>query len=480
MVKKRRHVATVVIIGAGLTGLSTAYHLERQNFFDYEIYEKNDRPGGLLQSITQDGFTFDYTGHYLHINHPAFHSFLSTIANISQFDYVTRNAAIYSHEIFTAYPFQMNLHGLPANIIYDCLYGYIHRSQSRKKPQNFYEWVMKYFGKGLGNHFFFPYNSKLLAYPVKKIHPAWTGRFVPQTNLEAILRGALEKKAPQNVGYNSGFYYPKTGGIEFLIKKLTQSLSKKIITNHHTTTIDQHSKTIHFENGNKTQYQILVTTAPLNSTLASLNTSPRSTLSTVHTKLICNSVINFNLGFSSADINPYHWVYFPEKKYSFYRLGFWHNISQSLVPQKHSALYGELSYQPAQQKFSTMQKKLDQVVEETLAFLKLKPKDIATHVTLKLDHAYVIYDTWQQKNIGKILNTLEEQCIYSTGRFGHWKYSSMQEAFLDGQEAARKALASLPITPHLSVVPAKKTVIEQPHAISGQRKVAPLSEHIKE
>ena len=52
-------MAEIVILGAGLTGLSTAYQLEKQKFFDYKIFEKNSTSGGLLRSFKQDGFTFD-------------------------------------------------------------------------------------------------------------------------------------------------------------------------------------------------------------------------------------------------------------------------------------------------------------------------------------------------------------------------------------------------------------------------------------
>ncbi len=39
-------MARVVILGAGLTGLSAAYHLEQQGIFDYKIFEKNSSAGG--------------------------------------------------------------------------------------------------------------------------------------------------------------------------------------------------------------------------------------------------------------------------------------------------------------------------------------------------------------------------------------------------------------------------------------------------
>ena len=55
----------VTIIGAGLTGLSSGFHLKQEGV-DYHIYEKDASIGGLCRSIREGGFTFDYTGHLLH------------------------------------------------------------------------------------------------------------------------------------------------------------------------------------------------------------------------------------------------------------------------------------------------------------------------------------------------------------------------------------------------------------------------------
>ena len=34
-------MAKIIIIGAGLTGLSTAYHLEQAGYYDFQIFEKD-------------------------------------------------------------------------------------------------------------------------------------------------------------------------------------------------------------------------------------------------------------------------------------------------------------------------------------------------------------------------------------------------------------------------------------------------------
>ena len=52
---------TNVILGAGLAGISAAYHLTK----GYEIFEKESSIGGLCRSVTKDGFTFDYGPHIL-------------------------------------------------------------------------------------------------------------------------------------------------------------------------------------------------------------------------------------------------------------------------------------------------------------------------------------------------------------------------------------------------------------------------------
>ena len=205
-------MAKVVILGAGLTGLSTAYHLEKNKFFDFKIFERNKTPGGLCRSVKHDGFTFDYTGHLIHCNNNYFQSFLQDIFPPNSLNKITRNSYVYSHKTFTPYPFQMNLHGLPTNVIIECLCGFAKRKHYIKTPKTFHEWVLKYFGAGIGKHFHFPYNTKLLSYNLKKVSPSWIGRFIPQATIKDIFQGTFENPKTQNIGYNHIFYYPQKKG----------------------------------------------------------------------------------------------------------------------------------------------------------------------------------------------------------------------------------------------------------------------------
>ena len=161
----------IVIIGAGLTGLSAAYHLEKQGFYNYKIFEKESEPGGLCRSIHQDGFTFDYTGHLLHIGDQYFRSLIQSVVGTKNFNLIKRKSFIFSHDTYTHYPFQVNLRGLPTNIISDCIEGFINK-KNYKHPLSktiFYYWALKHFGRGMAKHFFFPYQKKIFCYDLKKL-----------------------------------------------------------------------------------------------------------------------------------------------------------------------------------------------------------------------------------------------------------------------------------------------------------------------
>jgi phytoene dehydrogenase-like protein len=54
----------VLVIGAGIAGLSSASYLQR-NGFDTEIYELHDKPGGLCAAWKRGGYSFDGCIHWL-------------------------------------------------------------------------------------------------------------------------------------------------------------------------------------------------------------------------------------------------------------------------------------------------------------------------------------------------------------------------------------------------------------------------------
>lgn len=428
-------MASVVIIGAGLTGLSTAYHLEKQGFFDYAIFEKENAIGGLCRTVEQDGFTFDFTGHLLHINDPYFHALLGSVLDFNEFNTINRQSFIYSHNTYTHYPYQINLFGLPPDVISECLLGYINRKKSKKNPKLFTQWALQEFGAGMAKHFFFPYQQKIFAYDVEKISASWTGRFVPATSLEQIIHGTFKNPASTpTVGYNAQFFYPKVGGNIWWVKKFAARIRNPIQTLHAVQTINLKTKTILFKNGHTQKFETLVSTMPLDSLLESLQEKSSTFLKRAKNKLICNAITNFNLGIARHDLSQKHWIYFPENQYPFYRIGFPHNFTHHAAPQNCSSLYGEFAHINKSQDW--INSTLTASIAATKKLFNIRDEEIMTQKIINIPHAYVIYDAWRDNNLPKLHDALKQLQVHSIGRYGEWKYSSMQEAILDGQKTA--------------------------------------------
>ncbi|MDD3730550.1 MAG: NAD(P)/FAD-dependent oxidoreductase, partial [Endomicrobiaceae bacterium] len=66
-----------IVIGGGISGLSFAYFTKKP----YILFERSNEPGGLCKSIKEDGFTFDYSGHFIHIKDPAVKNLLEKLIN---------------------------------------------------------------------------------------------------------------------------------------------------------------------------------------------------------------------------------------------------------------------------------------------------------------------------------------------------------------------------------------------------------------
>ncbi|PKM92720.1 MAG: protoporphyrinogen oxidase [Elusimicrobia bacterium HGW-Elusimicrobia-4] len=432
----------IVIIGGGITGLSVAYHLKNEK---YVLLEKEHSVGGLCKSVTdKNGFTYDYTGHLLHIKSRYVKKLVKKLLK-KNLTLKNRNSWIYSNNVFTRYPFQANLFGLPEKIIYECIEGFI-----KSKLQNsqlstlnsqlsFHDWCLKTFGNGISKYFMFPYNEKLWKIDIKKLTCDWLGNYVPQPTLQEVIKGAFTDDN-KKIGYNATFFYPKMGGIQSLIDALKKNIPK-IKTDVKISSIDISKKIVKTNNGN-IQYKNLVNTIPLPEIVKLIKSVPEN-VKKASKKLKWTSVLNINLGIKRKNISDKHWIYFPEKKFNFYRAGFYRNFSESLCPDGTSSMYIEISYPPDSRRAGRNRKiSKEKMLKKTIGELKsagvLKSSDkIISECILDIPYAYVIYDKNRKSSLETIRNYLRKNFIFSIGRFGGWQYSTMEDAILEGKEITK-------------------------------------------
>ncbi len=420
----------ILIIGSGPTGLGCGCYLKGKK--DFFIFEKEKQAGGLATSVEKDGFVFDYSGHLLHLRWNNTKDFVFKLLgeNILQ---IRRNAQIYIDGVYVNYPFQINLYNLPDYIKSRCVRDFLKTYlKPRKNTSNFKEWALQTFGSSICKYFMFPYNEKLFSYPVEKLTTNWLGNFVPRPDINMVLKGAYIGNI-KNIGYNPVFYYPRYGGIGSLTEKMYEMVKDNVLLDSEVIEVSFKNRYIRLKNGEKFFYSSLVNTIPLKKFIM-ISDAPYG-IKKVAEKLKHNNVYVLNLGIKKTDFKQ-HWIYFPHKSFPFYRLGFYTNFSKKLAPSGFDSVYIELSVMEGKGIDIEMTERDIINKLKKLAIIKSK-YDIVTKMWLEIDCAYVIYDEEREKNLSIIFDFLLKNSVYSTGRYGGWKYSFIEENIKDGFETAK-------------------------------------------
>lgn len=422
----------IIILGAGLAGLSVAYHLQKKGI-DYEIFEKEDIAGGLCRSKNIDGFTFDYSGHLLHFKYRYTYDLVRDLLNNNLIQH-KRNSWVYAFNTYIPYPFQANLFGLPPKIIKDCLLGFIQVTNNncydKKQNNNFRDWIYRTFGSGVARHFMIPYNKKFWTFSPTRLTCDWVNGLVPQPSLEDVIEGTVIRSS-KAWGYNANFWYPEKGGIQELASAFVKKIPK-INLSCLCQKIDIKNKKIIFGNGREEKFDRLISTVALPELANMIEDLPRSvTISFKKLKWI--SILNLNLGIDRQNISDKHWVYFPQKDLIFFRIGFWHNFSSYLTPPHKSSLYIELSY--SRNKPVNKNNIVSWIIKDLIKTrIILDTEEILAQDINDIKYGYPIYDRNYHPARESILKFLYQHNIISCGRFGSWRYTSMEDVILDGKK----------------------------------------------
>ena len=420
-----------LILGAGLAGLSTAYHLKG---LDYTLFEADNRIGGLCKTEVVDGFTFDYTGHFLHFKNERVKKLVLELMGESIVSH-TRKSGIFLYDVVTPYPFQLNTFGHSAEVRKECLLGLIkakyEATNTQEEVKNFQDWILKTCGEGVAKHFMFPYNKKIWTVEPKEMTVDWLSGYIPVPDIAASLDGAL--RAPsETIGYNASFYYPAVGGIEALPKAFSPYINNLRLQSK-AEWINLRNQTI-CVNNQEYNFDKLISTLPLNK-LISLIKDVDDEIGKLSRELRHNSVLTVNVGVKKENISDYHWLYFPEEKYIFYRVGFPSQISASMAPLGTSSLSVEISYTPTRPIDPKVG--VSRVIEDLkLAKILEDTDEILTTSTMNIPCAYVIYDQKRTEILSHIKAYLKRYNIHTIGRYGNWEYSAMEDAIFQGMQIA--------------------------------------------
>jgi UDP-galactopyranose mutase len=432
-----------VILGAGLAGLTASYTLRELDEPEWQMYEREERVGGHARSIEVDGYVFDFGPHILFAADPEIGDLIRELLG-TNFTAQSREAFIYhhAHGIYTRFPFQAHLYGLPPAIVLECLTGLVRaverRAQGSFEPRNYEEWMRGTFGDGISEHLMIPYARKVWTVEPQEMDFDWIERRVPTPDVERIIAGALSHDVDQ-VGATAHFWYPKRGGIEALPRALGERV-ENVQLGREVERIELGSRTVVFTDGERVAFDRLIYTLPL-SQIPSLVPGLPSRVGDACAALRYQGIYCVNLGIDRPNISDKHWVYFYEDGFPFHRLSFPANFTPHNVPPGKSSISMEIAYS------DVLPLDRETVVDRAIDALRnagvLTPDDGVELVhTQEVLPAYVIYDLRHAASVDVIRAWLGENGIVLAGRFGEWQYLNMDHAMKSGRDAARTVARS--------------------------------------
>jgi UDP-galactopyranose mutase len=471
-----RHYDTIVI-GAGPTGLSAAYHLGAGSL----LLEKNSSVGGWCRSIEDGGYTFDYAGHIMFSKDPYVHELYRKLLG-SNVHWQDREAWIYSKGVHTRYPFQGALNGLPPEVLKECIVGAIearfgrladspsnpatsacgkdvaitdccadgsfettgsgerHRTAGaiRNEPRNFEEFIYGVWGAGVAKHFAIPYNRKLWAVPLSEMETSWLGGRVPLPNLEEMIDGAL-RPVPKPVGPNARFGYPLRGGFQALMDGFLPLLAGDLELNARVAAIDVRKREVTLESGARFRYTKLISTAPLPELVRMIGADVPPPVRAATARLRHVSVRCVNLGVARQNLTDKHWIYYPEDTV-FHRVFVQGNASPHCNAPGGFALTCEITYSPTKPLPCDGEALIDRCIAECIDVGLFRADDrVAVRNQVDMPYAYVVYDHARKRSVETVREWLRAHHVILAGRYSEWEYYNSDHAFVAGRTAAEAA-----------------------------------------
>jgi UDP-galactopyranose mutase len=460
--------ARTLIVGAGPTGLSAAFHLDE----DALLLDKNSSVGGWCRSIHDQGFTFDHAGHSMFSNDPYVLSLYDMLLG-PNLHWQQRDAWVYSKRVYTRYPFQGALHGLPPKVIAECIIGAVEARfgsidaaalhaldpvddccadgtlelasgkacivARKRASQDVEEFIYQVWGRGIAEHFAIPNNKKLWTVPLDEMETSWLGGRVALPDLREIIEGALEPLA-RPMGPNARFAYPLSGGFQALMSGFLPHIKGKIEMNAEAAQLLPREHVLVMSDGRRYRYEHLISTMPLPELIKLIGSDAPADVRAASGGLRHLSVRCVNLGVARENITDKHWIYYPEETL-FHRIFVQGNASPHCNPPGGFGLSCEISYSPCKPLPLDGQALIDRCIDDCVKVGMLRPEDrlITTHM-VDLPYAYLVYDHARAANVALVKAWLARYDILLAGRYSEWEYYNSDHAFIAGKKAAQAVL----------------------------------------
>ncbi len=428
----------IVVLGSGMAGFGAAYRLHAERITPV-MYDKNGYHGGHTASFRyESGFLFDVGPHISFTKDTRIQDLFAESVD-QQYEAMQINLNNYWRGYWPRHPVQVNLHGLPQDVIVKVIADFVEERQVPDRPvKNYADWLLASFGRTFAELFPMQYTRKYHLTTADNMSIDWLGPRIYRPSLEEVLRGALSPSSPE-VHYITHFRYPTEGGFVSYLKKFVPLGSLQL--NHQLVSLDPRARQLTFSNGCVVHYDALVSSVPLPDLIRMIRGAPQDVLDASQ-RLACSTCVLVNIGVDRQDISRAQLTYFYDEDICFTRLSFPHMFSASNAPQGTGSIQAEVYFSD---KYKPLTGSADDWILPVITDLRrcglLREDDrILFTKAMLLRYANIIFDLDRAPALSIVHGYLDELGIAYCGRYGDWGYMWTDESFKSGESAADRVL----------------------------------------
>lgn len=408
------------VIGGGISGISIAKILQ-EGGNDIVVFEKENRPGGMIKCDRVNGSLFHRTGGHVFNTkrQDVMDWFWKYFDKEHEFTKALRNSVV-SMEDGQIVPYPIENHAYMfsdeklKSFISDLVV--IAKEQGTKVPTNFEEFLRGRFGETLYQDYFQPYNYKVWRRDLSLVPLSWLEGKLPMPTVEEMIYNNINH-VEERAFVHSSFFYPVKGGSQFLADRLATGLDIRYNQQIESVSKDGDKWTVAGESFDKVIFcgNIKQITSLLNGTIELGGYSKAIDELESHgtTAVFCE-----------IDSNKYSWIYMPSRKHESHRIICTGNFASSNNSEGKMTATVEFTDEITK----------DEILKN-LESIPFSPKYLAHHYE---KYTYPIQQQSTREMISSLKGILEPNGFYLLGRFAEWEYYNMDVAIGAAKDLSKR------------------------------------------
>jgi protoporphyrinogen oxidase len=445
-----KSVDNVLILGAGLAGLTAAHELNQQDH-QVTVIEADEKIGGLARTIEYKGFRFDLGGHRFVTNNPDLDSYVRNLLGEDCLC-VSRTSKILLRNRYFDYPLRpLNAicsfgPVMTASILFDYLQQRIRARFVKTEPVSLQDWVISHFGRTMFDIYFRDYSEKVWGIDCQRIDMSWMEQRIQGLSLgKAIKKSLLPGHGQQLATLANHFLYPRLG-IGQIADKLVAGINRsnsvhtgmRVLKVNHS---DFQINSVEVEQGGHRRVlngRTIISTIPLPVLIRAMNPLPPADVLAAASRLGSRDLLTVTLMINRSRITPHTWIYVPEKNIPFGRIHEPSNWSSCLAPEGQTHLVVEYFCNRGDPTWDSGDEALTgNTINHLVALGLINRNDVFDSVITRIANAYPLFEVGYSEHCSTIYSYLENfGNLYTAGRGGMFRYYNMDHAMMAGMDAA--------------------------------------------